>query len=84
MGRSAHATCCLGFGTEHPQLLMSGGIGDDWKTLKDCWLFDVSSRSWKEVRVWTVLCQIRYLKDMYILMLLHAYLISAASADIVG
>ena len=53
--RSDHAACCLSFGSEYPQLLVSGGLGDDVKTLKDCWLFDVSSWRWKEVRVWTVL-----------------------------
>ena len=78
--RSAHAACCLGFGNEHPQLLISGGV-NDFKTLKDYWLFDMSSRSWKEVEIRCLeLC-------IYILMLLlyqHACLISAASADSLG
>ena len=30
---------------------MTGGIDNDGKTLGDAWLFDVTSRRWKEVRV---------------------------------
>ena len=48
--RQSHAACCLGFGSTHPQLLITGGIDKDDKTLKDAWLFDISSRKWKEVR----------------------------------
>lgn len=50
--RHSHATCCLGFGTKHPQLLVTGGVGKGNKTLKDAWLFDISNRNWKEVRAW--------------------------------
>ena len=52
VGRSAHAACCLGFGSQHPHLHAShcnGGVDNDKKTLRDAWLFDVTNRRWKEV-----------------------------------
>ena len=48
--RHSHASCCLGFGGKQPQLLVTGGTGRDKKILSDAWLFDLSSRKWKEVR----------------------------------
>ena len=51
-GRDAHAAVCLGYGGDHPQLLVTGGresdIGD---VLSDVWLLDVQSGRWREVRV---------------------------------
>ena len=58
VGRSYHAACCLGFGSKHSNLLVTGGRGNDGKTLKDAWLFDVSRRRWKEVRAWAMSCQL--------------------------
>ena len=49
VGRSYHAACCLGFGSQHPHLLVTGGVDNDDKTLRDAWLFDVTNRRWKEV-----------------------------------
>ena len=49
VGRSLHAACCLGFGSQHPHLLVTGGVDNDNKTLGDAWLFDVNNRKWKEV-----------------------------------
>ena len=49
VGRSDHAACCLGFGSQHPHLLVTGGLDNDDKTLRDAWLFDVTNRRWKEV-----------------------------------
>lgn len=48
--RSAHADCCLGHGGEHPQILITGGVNNDYEPLADAWLFDVLSRKWKKVR----------------------------------
>ena len=50
-GRSAHAACCLGlgFGSQHPHLLITGGRDNDGKILGDAWLFDMTKRKWKEV-----------------------------------
>ena len=53
VGRTAHATCCLDHGGEHPQLLISGGLykyKKAQKILSDSWLFNVASRKWKKVR----------------------------------
>ncbi len=47
MGRSVHATCCLNYGQDHPQLLVHGGYGNDGKTLGDMWILDVNT--WTEV-----------------------------------
>ena len=49
IGRVSHATCCLGFGSQHPHLLVTGGMDNDGKILGDAWLFDVTNRKWKEV-----------------------------------
>ena len=52
-GRSFHAACCLGFGSQHPHLLVTGGLDNDNKNLGDAWLFDMTKRKWKEVSgVW--------------------------------
>ena len=51
MGRSWHAACCLNYGEEHPQLLVSGGWNNDDNTLSDLWVLDVEAGTWKEVRV---------------------------------
>ena len=62
--RANHAACCLGFGSEYPHLLVIGGECGDWKGLKDCWLFDVSRRRWKEVRESTVCVHLcRYMQQ---------------------
>ena len=49
MGRSYHAACCLNYGEEHPQLLVSGGRDKDGNTLRDLWVLGVETGSWKEV-----------------------------------
>ena len=47
--RSAHAACCLNYGEEHPQLLVTGGLGKNNDSLQDAWILDVKSREWREV-----------------------------------
>ena len=54
VGRSHHATVCLGYGGDQPQLLVTGGLDDDGNILSDVWLLDVETRRWREVRVWAV------------------------------
>ena len=49
MGRAGHAACCINYGEQHPQLLVTGGWDNDGKTLRDAWLLDVDSGTWKEV-----------------------------------
>ena len=47
--RQDHAACCLNFGEEHPQLLVTGGVGVERYTFSDTWILDVRSGRWKEV-----------------------------------
>ena len=49
-GRDEHAAVCLGYGGDHPQLLVTGGYGGG-VSLSDVWLLDVQSGRWREVRV---------------------------------
>ena len=49
--RYDHAAVCLGYGGDHPQLLVTGGEGSDFDVLSDVWLLDVQSGRWREVRV---------------------------------
>ena len=50
-GRGEHAAVCLGYGGDHPQLLVTGGVGSGGDVLSDVWLLDVQSGRWREVRV---------------------------------
>ena len=50
VGRIGHAACCLGYDSNNAQLLVIGGLDENHKTLKDTWLFNISSGKWKEVR----------------------------------
>lgn len=47
--RAGHAACCLGFGSYHPHLLVTGGLDNNKKTLGDAWLFDMINKRWKKV-----------------------------------
>ena len=49
VGRSGHAAVCLGYGGDHPQLLITGGY--DGTRLSDVWLLDLQSGRWREVSV---------------------------------
>ena len=49
--RHSHATVCLGYGGDHPQLLVTGGEGSGFNVQSDVWLLDVQSGRWREVRV---------------------------------
>jgi hypothetical protein len=44
-----HAACCLGFNTEHPQLLVTGGRSDGDTPIEGTWCFDVAKKRWNEV-----------------------------------
>ena len=48
--RDDHAAVCLGFGGDHPQLLITGGW-DGEIALGDVWILDIRSWRWREVRV---------------------------------
>ena len=47
--RYAHAACCLNYGEEDPQLLVTGGWSKNETILNDAWILDVNSGSWKTV-----------------------------------
>ena len=47
--RAGHAACCLNYGEEHPQLLVTGGVDNNGTTLQDAWILDVKSGRWSEV-----------------------------------
>ena len=47
--RIAHAACCLNYGEEHPQLLVTGGLDKNDTTLQDAWILDVNSGRWRRV-----------------------------------
>ena len=49
-GREDHAAVCLGYGGDHPQLLVTGGWRRD-DILSDVGMFDVQSGRWREVSV---------------------------------
>ena len=49
-GRCNHAACCLGYAGDHIHLLVTGGVDRDNKLLNDTWLFNMSSKKWREVR----------------------------------
>ena len=47
--RAYHAACCLGYGSEHPCILVTGGWANDGETLKDAWIYDFTSNRWDKV-----------------------------------
>ena len=55
VGRSYHATVCLGYGGDHPQLLVIGGRDGSKKILNDAWMLEVESGHWREVSVLVVM-----------------------------
>ena len=51
VGRSDHASVCLGYGGDHPQLLITDGNDDSYTPLSNVWLLGLESGRWREVRV---------------------------------
>ena len=49
--RTGHGAVCLGYGGDHPQLLVTGGKGAGEKILKDAWILDMQSGKWREVKI---------------------------------
>ena len=47
--RSGHSAVCIEHGGDRPQLVISGGLGADYKVLNDVWIMDVQSGRWNEV-----------------------------------
>ena len=46
-----HAACCLGFNTENPWILISGGRLKQELPFKDLWILNLASVMWKQVNV---------------------------------
>ncbi len=49
--RSGHAAVCVNYGAELPQLLVIGGMDEEYKSLDDTWLLDVKCQKWREVSI---------------------------------
>ena len=49
MKRAKHATVCLDYGGDRPQLVVTGGLDASNNVLNDVWIMDVQSGMWKEV-----------------------------------
>ena len=49
--RYGHSACCVNYGEEHPTVLVSGGLGEGDKILRDIWILNVDSGKWTEVRM---------------------------------
>ena len=57
--RCDHAACCLNYGQQHPQLLVTGGVNRALRILEDAWILDVDCKKWRKVRkVYCTLCDI--------------------------
>lgn len=56
MGRSHHAAVCIGYEGERPQLMVIGGLDEKYEVLNDCWMLDIVSGNWREVRWYFVSC----------------------------
>ena len=52
--RSCHSAVCLGYGGDHAQLLITGGLDKHLAVLRDVWLLDVKFKRWKEVATYNV------------------------------
>ena len=48
--RGYHAACCLNYGQQFPQLLVSGGLDRQGKPLADLWILDIERGNWRKVR----------------------------------
>ncbi len=51
MGRTSHASVVIGYGGDHPHLLVHGGVDKRGNVLNDTWMLDLLSWRWREVRV---------------------------------
>ena len=48
--RYSHEACCLNYGQQFPQLLVSGGLDRQRKPLADLWILDIERGNWRTVR----------------------------------
>ena len=48
--RTGHAACCLNYGQQFPQLLVTGGLDRQRRPLADVWILDIHRGKWRKVR----------------------------------
>ena len=48
--REYHAACCLNYGQQFPELLVSGGLDRQAKPLADLWILAIEKGNWRKVR----------------------------------
>ena len=48
--RDSHEACCLNYGQQFPQLLVTGGLDRQNKPLSDVWILDIERGRWRKVR----------------------------------
>lgn len=53
-GRDDHSACVKG--GNYPLLVVVGGVGNQFNTLSDLWIFDVDSQNWKQVNMINIIC----------------------------
>ena len=49
--RAGHEACCLNYGQQFPQLLVTGGLDRQSRPLGDVWTLDVERGKWREVSI---------------------------------
>ena len=49
--RAGHAACCLNYGQQFPQLLVTGGLDTQSRPLGDVWTLDLERGKWREVSI---------------------------------
>ncbi len=64
VGRDNHAAVCLGYGGNHPQLLVTGGLTKNKKVLNDVWVLDLKAWKWRQVRIMLLINSIASLQLM--------------------
>ena len=49
--RESHAACCLNYGQQFPQLLVTGGWDRQGRSLADVWILDMHRGKWRKVKL---------------------------------
>ena len=49
--RSYHGACCLNYGQQFPQLLVTGGLDRQGNPLADAWILDIHRGKWRKVKL---------------------------------
>ena len=49
--KTSHAACCLNYGQQFPQLLVTGGLDRKDRPLTDVWILDIHRGKWRKVKL---------------------------------